>query len=242
MRGSTALVTPTDGGWFSRTDTQRKTVTFGDASSVRSMPIWSLVSLLLIVGFWWFATNPFGFDKDFESVIDEQFAATADEAQIQRDAEVAAGEANPVVVPSREPMQRDYLTECGQEWDRAKDEVTQQLEAEGVPEPRAPRPLPANANAARQEQYEIAVAEYAEVGPGYEAERDARAAEFALCNPNDYSQWLSPRTLPSPTDTWFSRQHFGSTRGPACNVSSKGCSGASFSVCRLGLPWVFPAV
>lgn len=38
----------------------RKTVTFGDSGAVRSLPMWSLVSLILIVAFWWAATFSWG--------------------------------------------------------------------------------------------------------------------------------------------------------------------------------------
>lgn len=55
-------------GWFNRTDGQnaRKTVTFGDSGSVRSMPFWSLVSLVLLVGFWFVATYAWGLPSDLE--------------------------------------------------------------------------------------------------------------------------------------------------------------------------------
>ena len=58
---------------------QRKTVTFGDASAIRSKPFWSLVSLVLILAFWWFSTTAFGFPEEFKGQVDEQFqlAATA---------------------------------------------------------------------------------------------------------------------------------------------------------------------
>lgn len=44
----------------------RKTVTFGDSSSVRSLPFWSLLSLLLLVGFWFVATYAWGFPDEFK--------------------------------------------------------------------------------------------------------------------------------------------------------------------------------
>ena len=43
---------------------QRKTVTFGDSSSVRSKPFWSLVSLLLLIGFWFVGTYAWGFPSE----------------------------------------------------------------------------------------------------------------------------------------------------------------------------------
>ncbi len=44
----------------------RKTVTFGDSSSVRSLPFWSLVSLLLLLAFWFVATYAWGFPEEFK--------------------------------------------------------------------------------------------------------------------------------------------------------------------------------
>lgn len=181
---------------------QRKTVTFGDASAVRSKPFWSLVSLLLIIGFWWLATTPFGFDDSFKPVVDEKFDLAADEAQIRIDERIAAGNPNIPEAPSRQPLERDYLTECGQEWDRAQTTITEELTAEGIEEPRSPRVPGGAATDEQRAEYEAAVVAYERDSPGYEATRDERAAAIAGCNPSDYSQWLSPRTLPSPRDTW----------------------------------------
>lgn len=44
----------------------RKTVTFGDSSSVRSIPLWSSVSLVVLVGFWFLATYAWGFPDEFK--------------------------------------------------------------------------------------------------------------------------------------------------------------------------------
>lgn len=120
---------------------QRKTVTFGDASAVRSKPFWSMVSLLLLLIFWWFATTPFGFPEDFKPQVDEQFALAADEADAKNAERIENGNPNLVAVPSRSPLDRDYLTVCTTGTDNG-------------------------------------------------------------CGADDYSQWLSPRTLPSPGDTW----------------------------------------
>lgn len=181
---------------------QRKTVTFGDASAVRSKPFWSLVSLLLIVGFWWLATTPFGFDDSFKPVVDEKFELAADEAQVRIDERIAAGNPNIPEAPSRQPLQRDYLTECGQEWDRATTTATDELTEQGIEEPKSPRVPGAAATDEQRAEYDAAAMAYARDSPGYEKQRDERAAEIAACNPSDYSQWLSPRTLPSPGDTW----------------------------------------
>jgi taurine transport system permease protein len=120
---------------------QRKTVTFGDASAVRSKPFWSLVSLLLLVVFWWVATTPFGFPEEFKASVDQQFAEAADAQEAKNEERIANGNPNLVAVPSRQPLQRDYLTVC-------------------------------------------------------------TTGEDNGCSADDYSQWLNPRTLPSPGDTW----------------------------------------
>lgn len=58
----------------------RKTVTFGDSSSVRSLPIWSLFSLIILAALWYFSTRTFSFPDGFaESVIAERNAEAAEE-------------------------------------------------------------------------------------------------------------------------------------------------------------------
>ena len=53
-----------------RGNDQRKTVTFGDSSSVRSLPAWSLLSLVLLLGFWFVSTYAWGLDHDLIAVPD----------------------------------------------------------------------------------------------------------------------------------------------------------------------------
>ena len=53
-------------GLFNRGSDDRKTVTFGDSSSVRSMPFYSLVSLLGLLLFWFVATYAWGFPDEFK--------------------------------------------------------------------------------------------------------------------------------------------------------------------------------
>ena len=55
-------------GFFKRGDGQnaRKTVTFGDSSAVRSKPFWSLLSLFVLVGFWFVSTYAWGFPDEFK--------------------------------------------------------------------------------------------------------------------------------------------------------------------------------
>ncbi len=62
-----------------RTD-DRKTVHFGDSASVRSMPVWSLVSLVLLIVFWWAATRAWGFPSEFvdSELSDQQRIAACD--------------------------------------------------------------------------------------------------------------------------------------------------------------------
>ena len=94
-------------------DDQRKTVTFGDASAVRSKPFWSLVSLVLLLGFWWVATATFGFPEDFKAMVDENFQTTADEREAENAQRIADGNPNLVVIPERQPLERDYQAACG---------------------------------------------------------------------------------------------------------------------------------
>ncbi|MGI9603652.1 MAG: ABC transporter permease [Acidimicrobiales bacterium] len=65
----------------------RKTVTFGDASAVRSRPLWSLFALFLLLLLWFVATTPWGFPDDFRA--QEEAAAEANEDSLS-DADVIA--------------------------------------------------------------------------------------------------------------------------------------------------------
>lgn len=129
---------------------QRKTVTFGDASAIRSKPLWSLISLLLLLGFWWWATTPFGFDSDgeFRASVDQRFDEQADDAIVRNQERLDEGR-NGIVIPYRDPTMRDYLSACEQAWSASGDDPA-----------------------------------------------------VAACNPNDYNQFINPRTMPSPGDTW----------------------------------------
>lgn len=122
-------------------ENQRKTVTFGDASAVRSKPFWSLVALLLLVVTWWVTTKPFGFPEEFKAQVDASFEQAALDAEANNAERIESGNPNLVSVPSRDPLERDYLAAC----ETAPDDV---------------------------------------------------------CSSDDYSQLFSPRTLPSPSDTW----------------------------------------
>lgn len=53
----------------------RKTVTFGDAAAVRSMPFWSIVSLIALAVLWWAGTKAWGFPEDFADQVAADFAA-----------------------------------------------------------------------------------------------------------------------------------------------------------------------
>lgn len=44
----------------------RKTVTFGDSSAVRSLPLWSFISLVMLVAFWFLGTYAWGLPNDLE--------------------------------------------------------------------------------------------------------------------------------------------------------------------------------
>ncbi len=53
----------------------RKTVTFGDAAAVRSLPFWSAISLLLIVVGWWAGTKAWGLPSEFADGVRTSLAA-----------------------------------------------------------------------------------------------------------------------------------------------------------------------
>lgn len=80
--GLSTLLDPDDTGLFSgwrrgfRSD--NKTVTFGDASSVRSLPAYSALALAIILLGWWAATRTWGMPKEFA---DQFFSETPDGTQ-----------------------------------------------------------------------------------------------------------------------------------------------------------------
>ena len=58
-----------DGGVASaakKPNKDRKTVTFGDSSAVRSDPRWSIVSLVCLIGFWYLSTRAWGMPAEFQ--------------------------------------------------------------------------------------------------------------------------------------------------------------------------------
>lgn len=57
--------TPADKGSRKPRRSDRKTVTFGDSSAVRSLPFWSIFSLVALIGFWFVATFAWGFPEEF---------------------------------------------------------------------------------------------------------------------------------------------------------------------------------
>lgn len=101
------------GGLFNRTDSQnaRKTVTFGDAAAVRSLPLYSFISLVALLLFWFLATQPWGFPNDYKSVVDQEFATAADDAEIRNQERIDNGQ-NEIAIPTRSPRQQDYITSC----------------------------------------------------------------------------------------------------------------------------------
>ncbi len=56
--------------FFNSGNDQRKTVTFGDSSAVRSLPLWSLLSLVLVIAFWFLSTQAWGLSSDLIAVPD----------------------------------------------------------------------------------------------------------------------------------------------------------------------------
>jgi len=183
----------------------RKTVTFGDASAVRSKPFWSLVSLLLIVAFWWVATKPFGFPEDFKSQVDARFEADADTARAENAERTAAGNPNLVAVPASSPLERDYITACEQRFNDTKNAVREtqgdELEERFTNDERfIARAEEAAGEGASPD--EVSAALDAEVTTAVNAAVERIAEQSSECNPNSYSQLLNPRILPSPSDTW----------------------------------------
>lgn len=65
---------------FGGRNDDRKTVTFGDSAAVRSLPGWSLVSLILMILFWYASTRAWGLDGAFRTAGDSQqtFLANCD--------------------------------------------------------------------------------------------------------------------------------------------------------------------
>ncbi len=126
------------GGLFNRTDSQnaRKTVTFGDASAVRSLPMYSLLALVLLLLFWYLATKPFGFPEEFKSIVDQDFAVAADDAEVRNEERIANGQSE-ISIPTRTPSQQEYITRCSLAPDEVCDtgEVSQLLGPSSFPSP-----------------------------------------------------------------------------------------------------------
>lgn len=187
---SGGLVTPNRFGRGS--SDQRKTVTFGDASAVRSKPFWSLVSLLLLIGFWWWATTPFGFDEsgDFRASVDQRFDDQADDAIVRNQERIDEGR-NEIVIPFRDPTMRDYLSSCEQEWGPAKDQAEEEVTAEVQAAIQNGTALPAGVTESNGR---------VNIPPSV---LENRAIAISACD-GSYNQLVNPRTMPSPGDTWTS--------------------------------------
>jgi taurine transport system permease protein len=183
----------------------RKTVTFGDGSAVRSRPIWSLISLLAIVLFWFVATKPFGFPDDFKSAVDTQFNEAADEQVEKNQVRIEAGSPNIAAVPSRTPLERDYLTLCQENFNSTKNAVKEQqgdaLEERFHTNEQVIAQARAKAGDGATDA-QIATELDRAVLDSVNAAVNAISQDQAECSPNQYSQIIGPRTLPSPGDTW----------------------------------------
>jgi taurine transport system permease protein len=97
MAGSTGGVL----GLFKRGSARddHNTVAFGDASAVRSMPIYSLLALFGLMLFWFLATQPFGFPNDFKASVDKTFQVAADDAEVRNQERIDSGNANLIEIP-----------------------------------------------------------------------------------------------------------------------------------------------
>ncbi|MEM7142638.1 MAG: ABC transporter permease [Actinomycetota bacterium] len=97
---------------FRRQD-DRKTVTFGDASAVRSRPLWSLFSLVGIFVFWWASTKAWGFPSEIEG--DPELTALLNDPELSDKLRIAAcnardsckGSFSQLVGPLQFPSVRD---------------------------------------------------------------------------------------------------------------------------------------
>jgi len=80
-----------------------KTVTFGDAAAVRSLPWWALAGAIFVILLWFLATTAWGFPSEFKAEVDAQELMTA-----QSDAE----EAGLAIPSSTHVSDRDYYRLC----------------------------------------------------------------------------------------------------------------------------------
>jgi taurine transport system permease protein len=68
-----------------------KTVTFGDAGAVRSLPMWSVVSLICLIVLWYVVTRAWGYPEDFKATLGPEVTADRDffkECQLSPDCDV----------------------------------------------------------------------------------------------------------------------------------------------------------
>lgn len=81
----------------------RKTVTFGDSASVRSLPLWSIASLITLIALWYLGTRTWGFPSEFvdNSLSDKDMIAACD-----RD-ESCRGSFSQLLGPRKFPSIRD---------------------------------------------------------------------------------------------------------------------------------------
>ena len=93
-------------------NSQNKTVTFGDASAVSSLPLWSLISVLIMFGGWYLATKAFGVPADFAATMPE---ATDKQllAACNRDAACGSDAYSIIIGPSSFPSVRDTWNAFG---------------------------------------------------------------------------------------------------------------------------------
>jgi taurine transport system permease protein len=157
-----------------------KTVTFGDAAAVRSLPLYSLVAVVALIAFWWFATTPFGFDDSFQDNVDQQFQASADDSMLRNEARLADGK-NGISIPFTDPTQSDYLAAC---------ELAPRTASEVPDVQDGLREMLAN-GLSDMPDFEFS-----------EAEIERRIGLIQTCDPAGYSQLVGSATMPSPGDTW----------------------------------------
>ncbi len=93
------------GGPKRRSD--NKTVAFGDASAVRSLPMWSAISAILLLLAWWFVTRAWGYPEDFKATLESGLRDRELFEQCQRADECDTGSYTQIVSPLTFPSVRD---------------------------------------------------------------------------------------------------------------------------------------
>ncbi|MDW3177772.1 MAG: ABC transporter permease [Acidimicrobiia bacterium] len=90
-----------------------KTVAFGDASAVRSVPAWSVFSFILLMLLWWSITKAWGYPEDFKATLDSGLRDRELFEQCQRADNCDTNSYTQIVSPLTFPSLRDTTTAAG---------------------------------------------------------------------------------------------------------------------------------